>query len=374
MINKSMFMKSAIVIICLCCGLSYAKPAADSQNGKDAQKGEQVQKEERQTKDANDDKTIVLSLNYQSFNDEIATSFSILESEPEPEPEPESEPEPKLDAMNVSVPDDYPTIEEAYQNVKNGGTITIQPGKHELSTTLAVNRPVTFQGKAEQAEDVTIVCSSSHAFQITGASPSFKNLTVVSEANKCGSFYITNGSPKISGCIVTSRMGSGIYVEGRNSNPQVESCIIKECGRCGAIVYNSGRGTFKNCDIYENTQSGIASLRYGYPTVIGCKLHDGKQNGAFVLENGLGSFKNCEIYGNQMTGIEVKKFGNPTVSNCKIHDNKRIGVYIYNKGKGMLYNNSLEMNYSQGELQNWLIEPDAGYVKGSGNTPRIPIR
>ena len=46
MINRSTFMISASVIICVCCGLSFADPATDSLNGKEILKELQVQHDE----------------------------------------------------------------------------------------------------------------------------------------------------------------------------------------------------------------------------------------------------------------------------------------------------------------------------------------
>ena len=51
MINRSMFMMSASALICVCCGLSFADPATESQDGNETQKEEQVQKDEQQVEE-----------------------------------------------------------------------------------------------------------------------------------------------------------------------------------------------------------------------------------------------------------------------------------------------------------------------------------
>lgn len=50
MINRSTFMISASAIICVCCGLSFADPATDSQDGKEILKEVQVQREAAQAR------------------------------------------------------------------------------------------------------------------------------------------------------------------------------------------------------------------------------------------------------------------------------------------------------------------------------------
>ena len=46
MINRSTFMISASAILCVCCGLSFADPATDSQDGKEILKEVQIQHDE----------------------------------------------------------------------------------------------------------------------------------------------------------------------------------------------------------------------------------------------------------------------------------------------------------------------------------------
>ena len=271
----------------------------------------------------------------------------------------------KFNSMNIVVPDNFPTIEDAYNNVKDGGIITIQPGKYELSATLVVNRPVTFRGSTGRPEDIVIECPSSHAFQIDNGSPSFQNLTVVSGGEESGSFFITGGEPKLFRCILTSRKGRGIFIQGEKANPKVESCTIKNCGKAGVLIQEKGLGAFTDCDIFGNTASGIAVKESGAPTFVSakphgqvdevmppkepvlaiptsnqeptfvrCKIHDGKASGVKIFENGLGTFTDCEIYANAFSGIEIKESGNPSFTSCKVHDGKLCGVYVHDNGLG----------------------------------------
>ena len=241
---------------------------------------------------------------------------------------------PKFNPMKISVPDDFATIEDAYKNVKDGGIITILPGKYELSATIVVNRPVTFRGSTGRPEDIVIDCPTSDAFEITGGSPSFQNLTVSSGTEKCGGFFITGGTPKLFRCIVTSRKGCGMYVYGEKTNPQVESCIIKKCAGSGLYINENGHGVYTDCEIYGNAGPGIVVGKSSNPTVTGCKIHDGKAIGVNIYEKSLGTFTDCEIYGNAGSGIVVSKSSNPTVTGCKIHDGKTSGVEIYENSLG----------------------------------------
>ncbi|MBQ2620194.1 MAG: right-handed parallel beta-helix repeat-containing protein [Thermoguttaceae bacterium] len=296
------------------------------------------------------DEAIALCPRYKSIKRERESARRLLNAKP------------KFNPMHITVPDDLPTIEEAYKNVKDGGIVTIQPGKYELSATLVVNRPVTFRGSTGRAEDIVIDCPSSHAFQITGGSPAFQNLTASSGAETRSSFnvtdrtmldsttlqmtqqktyngfYVTEGTPKLFRCILTSRLGAGMYINGEKADPQVDSCIIRNCKGGGVVVHDNGLGKFSNCEIHGNAQVGIHVDSSGDPTFIRCKIRDIKSTGIIVDQNGLGTFKDCEIYGNLYSGIQVSESGNPTFTGCIIHDNKQTGVYVLISGLGKFSN------------------------------------
>ena len=250
---------------------------------------------------------------------------------------------------SVTVPGDYATIEEAYSKVEDGTTIIIKPGKYKFSKSIYVNRPVTFQGASKRAEDVVIDCPSEDAFCVVGGSPTFQYLTVSSGGVSFAGITVAEGSPKIFRCVLTSRLGSAMYVKGANSNPHVDSCILKDCDDgSGIYVFNHGRGTYIDCEIYGNSDAGIKVLDFGNPTVIRCKIHDGKTGGVFVYDKGLGVFKDCDIYRNEYAGIEVRESGNPTVTGCKIHDGTTSGVYVWNSGLGVFNNCDIYRNTNSG--------------------------
>ena len=249
----------------------------------------------------------------------------------------------------VTVPGDYATVEEAYDNVEDGAIIMIKPGKYTLSESIYASRPVTFRGASRRAEDVVIDCPSSDAFCVSAGAPTFQYLTVSSGGVTCAAFNITGGSPKLFRCVLTSRLGCAMYVNGEKSDPQVDSCILKDCDDgSGVFVYNKGRGTFTDCEFSGNSSAGIDVNNYGNPTVIRCKIHDGKAGGVLIEEDGLGVIKDCDIYGNMYAGIEVRKSGNPTVAGCKIHDGKTSGVYVWDNGRGVYNNCEIYRNVNSG--------------------------
>ena len=136
---------------------------------------------------------------------------------------------------SVEFPGTFATLKEACEKAADGTVILIQPGKYELPQTITLSKNITLRGNAECEKDVVIDCPTSHAFEISGGSPSFQNLTVSSGGENCGAFCVTGGTPSIFCCTITSRNGAGMYVRGKNANPQVEACVMKKCGGNGLL-------------------------------------------------------------------------------------------------------------------------------------------
>lgn len=171
-------------------------------------------------------------------------------------------------------------------------------------------------------------------------------------------------------CEIYGNEDIGIIIK-TSGNPIFNKCKIHEGKAGGVFIFEKGIGTFQDCEIYGNVLSGICVSKSGNPTVTRCIIHD-EECGVFVYENGFGTFRDCEIYGNEEAGIMVLRSGNPTVTKCKIRDGRQRGVYISEGGMGTFNNNLLVKNFREGKLSNWVIDTDAGKVKGSGNSPEIP--
>ncbi|MBQ2622689.1 MAG: right-handed parallel beta-helix repeat-containing protein [Thermoguttaceae bacterium] len=250
--------------------------------------------------------------------------------------------------MQISVPGDCKTIEEAYAKVMEGGIITIESGKYYLSAKFVVDRSVSFRGGTGFAKDVVISSCTSDVIKITGGSPSFENLTVQSEAENSCCFNIVGGTPKLFRCTIVSTKGNGMYIKGENVNPKVELCTIKDCKLSGALIDQNGLGEFYDCEFFGNSAMGIEIKESGNPTVTECKIHDGKKSGVWVSNKGLGEFNSCEIYGNAEMGIEIKESGNPTFTECKIHDGQKSGVWVSDNGLGTFNNCEIYGNTNAG--------------------------
>lgn len=229
------------------------------------------------------------------------------------------------------VPDDEPTIEKAYNKVKDGGIITIKPGKYELPNTMNVKRAVTFRSDTGRAEDVIIECSSD-VFFVDGEAgkPSFQNLTIRSRGDDtCFCFMIT-GKVDIFHCIISAPQGTGILARGKNANPRIESCIVKDC-QWGIMLFDKTSGEIQDCEVCNN-KVGISVSKSANPKVTNCIIHDNELVGIESDSSGLGLFTKCNVYKN-VFGFSVRDSGNPQITNCKIRENLN-GIQVDKSGLG----------------------------------------
>ncbi|MDO4856959.1 MAG: right-handed parallel beta-helix repeat-containing protein [Thermoguttaceae bacterium] len=192
--------------------------------------------------------------------------------------------------------------------------------------------------------------------------------------NSAGIIVTTLGNPTVTRCTIHDGRGGVTVTE--NCLAEIPSFLPKianlnfgdTVGAVGVGVGDNGLGEFNDCEIYGTFLGFFECM--GNPTVTRCKIHDVLMGIGVVGENSLGEFFDCEIYRTAF-GIAVKEAGNPTVARCKIHGGF-LGIGVIEGGKGTYNNNVLYENSFQGQQSNWYLE-DVGDVKGTGNTPEMPL-
>ena len=139
----------------------------------------------------------------------------------------------------------------------------------------------------------------------------------------------------------TSSPGSEVKSGG---DPTVQRNRIHDGKQGGVFVWEDGRGTFEDNDIFANELAGIEVKSGGDPTVQRNRIHDGKQGGVFVCEDGRGTFEDNDVFANELAGIEVRSGGDPTVRRNRINSNGSKGVWSHQGGRGTFTDNDLRSN------------------------------
>ena len=230
--------------------------------------------------------------------------------------------------VDASGSGDYKTIDGANFNAKAGETIVVRPGTYRES--LKIKSDVRIVGEGGRSK-VIVESAGLPVFSFTAGSATLTGLTIRivgtgivingQHYRGWGAINVEGGTPVIEDCDLTSSAGPAVHISGAGANPVIRNCTIRDSLGHGVVV-GEGQGTIEKCVIRDNTGAGVW-------------IGDG---------------------------------GNPAVRDCEIRDNKAAGVCIWLKGQGTFTGNTLKGN-ARGAWDIWDIEPTAGRVTRTGNTP-----
>jgi parallel beta-helix repeat protein len=213
----------------------------------------------------------------------------------------------------------YKTINEAIKNAEPNSIIQIPPGIYREG--LIIDKPVEIIGDGLR-EKIIIESADSNCILMQTDSAIVRGLTLKCKAGENGKQYfginIPQGKLIVEDCDITSDSLSCVAIHGSEANPVIRQCRIYDGKENGVFVYDNGKGTVEDCDIYGNTYSGVEIKTGGDPVIRQCRIYDGKQNGIYVHEKGKGTIEDCEIYGNAYSGVKIKTGGTPFFRRCRI--------------------------------------------------------
>lgn len=202
-----------------------------------------------------------------------------------------------VNAATISVPDDFPTIQQAIDAAGTGDLVYVQTGTYYEHVT--INKSLTLQG--EDRETTIIDGSGSGAVvYITANYVTISGLTATN--GESGISLINNWSVNhitIDNVIITSNE-IGFYAIHSGGYHLIEHCIFSYNGRV-SYAHQFGNSIIRNCDVFGN--DGALSVAWGSNTLI----------------------TNNEIHHNNATGLHFDSMFNSFIENNNVHHNS-IGI------------------------------------------------
>ena len=234
---------------------------------------------------------------------------------------------------------DSTTISDAIKRCPGGRRILVRPGVY--SEGLVLDRRVHIVGDGKR-EDIVIESRSSDGVLMKTDDAVVSGLTLRCRAGeKKREIYAVNirrGRLVLENCDITSDSLSCVGIHGASADPVIRKCTIHDGKECGVLVYDKGKGTVEDCEIYGNALAGVEITTEADPVIRKCRIHDGKSGGVYVHDNGKGTVEDCEIYANALTGVAIRTEADPVIRKCRIHDGKQAGVLVHDNGKGTVEN------------------------------------
>ncbi|HEX8143748.1 MAG TPA: right-handed parallel beta-helix repeat-containing protein [Pyrinomonadaceae bacterium] len=230
---------------------------------------------------------------------------------------------------------DYTTITEAIRNARPGTRIMVRPGFYNEG--FAIDKQLEIIGDGP-LRDIVIESTDTNCIRMQTEKATVRGLTLRSRTAPKEFFAvdIPRGQLILEDCDITSDTWACVAVHGTMADPIIRRNKIHDGKAGGVFIYDHGKGTIEDCDIYGHTNAAI-EIKDGSNTIVRrSKLYDNKASGVYVWKNSKGLIEDCDIYGNEYAGITIGEYASPTIRKCKIHNGKAGGIFVYDHGKGMI--------------------------------------
>ena len=266
----------------------------------------------------------------------------------------------------LTVPDDYPTIQDAVAAAEQGDTVSVRKGVY--TENIFIGKPLTLQG---ENRETTIIDGGANGdvVAITASEVSMSGLTV---RNGNNGVVIKTSLPihhiTLKDLIVTGNTGHGIFSRKSGGYHQIENCILSHNGGCGLSAHQFTRSVIRNCEIFQN-HTGLYTGWSWYLLIEGNSVHH--NTGGIGLDSCYDSSATGNIIFSNGTGITLHYISSRnTIKNNTIFDNKMgisLGLEWSGVGGHRIYHNDFISNRMQiienktiANFQYW----DDGYPSG----------
>jgi parallel beta-helix repeat protein len=237
---------------------------------------------------------------------------------------------------------DFNNINEAIEYAQSNSTIYIRKG--EYKEIIDIKKKIYLKGEDMSKTIINPISEKNkYAIRLGASGVKIQNLSIINDAPGLYSSGIRITSP----------------------NTEISFCNIYETP-IGIAIWAS-KNTIKNCNIWGCNDEAIALIGSPYSdcndnNIFNCKLYN-NCDGIELQYSSNNIIKNCEIYDNTHTGIDAisSSNNNNIISNCKIYNNDVNGIYISSSSENKIldcniFNNCDENIVINGKSENNHIE------------------
>jgi len=205
-------------------------------------------------------------------------------------------------------------IQKAYDSATTGGTIFLQKGYYQLSSTIYIEKEIQFIG--EGMNSTIILTADARGFQINADDCILKGFAIDGSAQSNGNHQCIN---------IT-----------QSSRLLLENIEVKNAGYYGLNINDSNHSIFKNIYAHKNFRHGIHS---------GANISDTNQNNFYIeincydnqvngfddrggFDSKNNSYNKLECWNNGQHGIAIARQEDSMLSNSASRDNGTYGIWL----------------------------------------------
>lgn len=235
---------------------------------------------------------------------------------------------------------DHPMITKAIEAANPGDRILIRPGLYREG--LVMDKPLEIIGEGSPG-NVVVQARGKSALLFQTTMGLVTNLTLQQmEGGEWHCVDIAQGRLDLKGCDITSQSRACVAIHG-GADPRLRCNRIHGGKFSGVYVYDNGRGTLVDNDIFENDRCGV-KIDGGNLTLCHNRINENREDGVYVYDNGQGVLVDNDIFGNAHDGVEIKTGSNLTLRHNRINRNGYHAVRVYDRGAGTVEYNDLRDN------------------------------
>jgi hypothetical protein len=229
------------------------------------------------------------------------------------------------------------TISDAIRHAEPGSRLFVRPGIYDESLLLDKLLAIIGDGALEE---IIVRATTSSCFVMRADAAIIRNLTLRGQARAGGlgddGFFavdIPHGRLLLDGCDISSDSLACVAIHNPAAMPVLHGCRIHHGADSGVFAFDGARGEIENCDIYENSNVGVAITGGASTSVTNCRVHDGADAGIVVWDRAASVIEGCEVYANRRTNVGVSDRGVATLRRCQIHDGGNTGLFAHRDGR-----------------------------------------
>ena len=222
----------------------------------------------------------------------------------------------------LSVPGDYPTLQEAVDAIAPGGTITLAPGTYE--TGLTIWKSVTIRGAGR---DQTVLQSPEGTWLGVSVIAGVSGVVVEEMSVRRAEFGLEIfGQAELRQLDILAHDGIGVKVVG-SAQVIINDCTISEDEK-GILVTDLAQVTLIGCTVSKSEWAGLEMQDSTRVTLTECTISGNDTFGLRVWDSAQVALTDCNITGQRGDGILVSQSTQVTLTECTVSGNKDGGINV----------------------------------------------
>jgi len=273
---------------------------------------------------------------------ETSVAAEGAQTEPRPAPQPAPRSSPNEIIVSAAGDGDFTSLTEAVNAAPRGARLLVRAGLYREGVVL--DKPVEIiaeraDGADGTVQEVIIASARASCIRMQTSEATVRVLTLRQEpAGEGDGFFavdIPQGRLTLEDCDISSGSLSCVGIHNDSADPVIRGCRIHDSADSGVYIFNAAAGTIEGCDIYGNTNVGLAITERANPTVKRCKVREGKNAGIVSWNGGLGVIEESEIFGNGKAGVGVSEEAELSLHRCHIYGGDNSGVFVHHEGQAV---------------------------------------